>query len=165
MPWCDGRVAMDGGSYLGTVAGVLLIACANLANLSLTRSLGRVRETAVRAALGAGRARLVVAALLEHLWLAIAGGVLGLLVASIGLRLFVQTAPIDLPRVGEVSLDGRVVLFAIGVSLVVGLVVAIIPAWPGRAGSTTRCRRVFLCASIRPKARRGATCLSARRVR
>jgi putative ABC transport system permease protein len=136
-----GRVRQGLVLLLGTIAGVLLIACANLANLSLTRSLGRARETAVRAALGAGRARLVATVLLEHLWLAIAGGALGLLVASTGLSLFVQTAPIDLPRAGEVALDGRVILFAIGVSLVAALVVAIIPAWragTGRVQTTLR---------------------------
>ena len=118
---------------LGAIAGVLLIACANLANLSLTRSLGRARETAVRAALGASRARLVGGALFEHLLLALTGGTLGLLVASAALSLFVRSAPVDLPRVREVTLDGPVLAFAIGISLLAGLVVAIIPAW--RAGS------------------------------
>lgn len=129
-----GRVRQSLLLLLGTVAGVLLIACSNLANLSLTRSLGRARETAVRAALGAGRARLVGAALIEHLLLAVVGGGLGLVIASTGLSLFVRTAPVDLPRVGDVALDGRVMLFALGVSLLAGLVVAIIPAWRAGAG-------------------------------
>ena len=129
-----GRVRQSLLLLLGAVAGVLLIACSNLANLSLTRSLGRARETAVRAALGASRGRLVAGALLEHLLLAIVGGGLGLLVASTALSLFVRTAPVDLPRVGEVALDGQVLVFAVAVSLLAGLVVAIIPAWRAAAG-------------------------------
>jgi predicted permease len=129
-----GRVRQSLLLLLGTIAGVLLIACSNLANLSLTRSLGRARETAVRAALGASRARLVARALLEHVLLAIIGGALGLLVASAALRLFVRTAPVDLPRVSDVTLDGQVFLFAIAVSLVAGLVIALIPAWRAGAG-------------------------------
>jgi predicted permease len=129
-----GRVRQSLLLLLGTVAGVLLIACSNLANLSLTRSLGRARETAVRAALGASRARLIAGALFEHLLLAIVGGALGLLVASTALSLFVRTAPVDLPRVGDVALDARVITFAVAVSLLAGLVVAIIPAWRAGAG-------------------------------
>jgi predicted permease len=136
-----GRVRQSLLLLLGTVAGVLLIACSNLANLSLTRSLGRARETAVRAALGASRARLVAGALFEHLLLAIVGGGLGLLIATAALRLFVRTAPMDLPRVNDVALDGRVMLFALALSLVAGLVVALIPAWRaggGRVQTTLR---------------------------
>jgi predicted permease len=129
-----GRVRQSLLLLLGTVAGVLLIACSNLANLSLTRSLGRARERAVRAALGASRARLVAGVLFEHLLLAIAGGGLGLLIASTALSLFVRTAPVDLPRVGDVALDGRVIIFALAVALLAGLVVAIIPAWRAGAG-------------------------------
>ena len=132
--YITGRVRHSLLLLLGTVAGVLLIACSNLTNLSLTRALGRARETAVRAALGASRARLVAGTLLEHLLLAIIGGGLGLLVAFTALRLFVRTAPVDLPRVGDVTLDAQVLLFASAVSLVAGLGVAIIPAWRAGAG-------------------------------
>ena len=77
----------------------MLIACSNLANLSLTRTFGRLRDAAVRTALGASRERLVRRVVLEQLLLAAAGGALGLLVAWEAIDLFVWTAPIDLPRV------------------------------------------------------------------
>ena len=113
---------------LAAIAAVLLIACSNLANLSLTRTMGRLREMAIRSALGAGRSRLLARAVLEQLSLAIVGGALGVGVAWIALALFVRTAPIDLPRVNEVALDARVVGFAAVVSLIAGLAVAILPA-------------------------------------
>jgi predicted permease len=114
---------------LGAIVGVLLIACSNLANLSLTRAVGRLRDAAIRSALGAGRAQLVIAAVLEQLLLSAAGGALGLGVAWVALRLFVRTAPIDLPRVNDVALDVRVLAFAAAVSMLAGLAVAILPAW------------------------------------
>jgi putative ABC transport system permease protein len=114
---------------LGAIAAVLLIACSNLANLSLTRAVGRLRDAAIRSALGAGRGRLVGRALIEQLLLSSAGGTLGLAVAWAALGLFVRTAPVDLPRVTDVALDGRVLAFAAAVSIVAGLVVAIFPAW------------------------------------
>src|SRR5262245_12482860 len=113
---------------LGAIAAVLLIACANLANLSLSRTLGRLREAAIRSALGASRARLVVRALFEHLALSIAGGLLGLWVAWAALALFVRTAPVELPRVNEVTVDARVLLFAAVLSIVAGMIVAVLPA-------------------------------------
>src|SRR5438874_6344197 len=76
---------------LGAIAAVLLIACSNLANLSLTRAVGRLRDAAIRSALGATRARLVARAVLEQLLLSISGGALGLGVAWAALRLFVRT--------------------------------------------------------------------------
>src|SRR5204862_2348914 len=81
---------------LGAIAGVVLVACANLANLSLTRTLGRMRDAAVRSALGASRAGLVRSTVVEQLVLASVGGALGLLVAREALALFVTTAPVDL---------------------------------------------------------------------
>jgi putative ABC transport system permease protein len=114
---------------LGAIAAVLLIACSNLANLSLTRTIGRLREAAIRAALGASRARLLGRALLEQLLLAIAGGAVGLWVAWAALALFVRTAPLDLPRVHEVALDGRVLVFALLVSVFAGIFTAVVPAW------------------------------------
>jgi predicted permease len=114
---------------LGAIAAVLLIACSNLANLSLTRAVSRSRDTAIRSALGADRSRLVGRAALEQLLLAATGGALGLAVAWAALRVFVRTAPIDLPRVSEVAIDARVVAFAAAVSMLAGAVVAILPAW------------------------------------
>src|SRR5262249_25251907 len=114
---------------LAAIFAVLLIACSNLANLSLTRAVGRARDAAIRAALGAGRSRLVVRAVVEQLVLSVVGGALGLGVARAALRLFVKTAPVDLPRVGEVLLDARVVAFAAGVSTLTGVLVALLPAW------------------------------------
>jgi len=114
---------------LGAIAAVLLIACSNLANLSLTRTTGRMRDAAIRSALGAVRSRLVLRAVMEQLLLSAAGGALGLAVAWAALALFVKTAPVDLPRVNDVALDARVVAFAAGVSTLSGLVVALLPAW------------------------------------
>jgi len=113
----------------GAIGGVVLIACANLANLSLTRALGRMRDAAVRSALGASRGRLVRGVVLEQLLLATTGGALGLLVAREGLRLFVKTAPVDLPRASHVIVDGRVLGFAAVVAIAAGLCVALLPAW------------------------------------
>jgi len=114
---------------LGAIGGVVLVACANLANLSLTRAMGRLRDAAVRSALGASRERLVRGVILEQLLLATVGGALGLLVARVGLNVFVRTAPIDLPRVNDVVIDGRVLAFAAFVAIVSGLCVALLPAW------------------------------------
>lgn len=114
---------------LAAIAAVLLIACSNLANLSLTRTLGGLRDVAIRAALGAARARIVSRILVEQFMLASAGGVLGLGIAWGALVLFVRTAPIDLPRVGDVSLDARVLAFAAMVTIVAGTVVGLLPAW------------------------------------
>ena len=114
---------------LGAIAAVLLIACSNLANLSLTRAVGRLRDAGIRSALGASRARLVGRAILEQLVLSTIGGALGLGVARGALQLFVRTAPIDLPRVADVAIDARVLAFAAAVSIVAGCAVAVLPAW------------------------------------
>jgi predicted permease len=114
---------------VGAIGAVLLIACANLANLSLTRSLARARDAAVRAALGAGWRRLVAHVVVEQLVLAAAGGTLGLAVAQASLGAFVRTAPIDLPRIAEVGLNGRVLAFAALMSIAAGLLVSVLPAW------------------------------------
>jgi predicted permease len=114
---------------LAAILAVLLIACSNLANLSLTRTLGRLREAAIRSALGASRRRLIAKALLEQLVLSAAGGALGIWIAWMALGLFIRTAPIDLPRVHEVSLDARVIAFAAFVAMFAGAFVAIVPAW------------------------------------
>jgi predicted permease len=114
---------------LGAMGALLLIACANLANLTLTRTIGRLRESAVRGALGATRWRLVRGVMVDQVVLAALGGVAGVALAVAALRIFVTTAPISLPRVHEVAIDARVVGFAGALSLFAALSVALLPAW------------------------------------
>ena len=114
---------------LGAIGALLLIACANLANLTLTRTLGRIRDVAVRGALGASNWRLIRAVVVDQIVLAVAGGALGVTLAIVALRVFVSTAPVTLPRVGDVAIDGRVVGFAAGIALLSALMVAMLPAW------------------------------------
>jgi predicted permease len=113
---------------LSAVAGLLLIACVNVANLLLARLAARDREFAVRSALGAGRARLAHMALTESLLLAAAGGSLGLLLAAAMLRAFMQLAPSSIPEIGRASIDLRVFAVAGVLALAAGTVVGIWPA-------------------------------------
>src|SRR5262252_1305313 len=113
---------------LGAVALVLLIACANVANLLLVRGAAREREIAVRAALGAARGRLVRQMLTESIVLATAGGVAGLLIAVLGLRVLLTLAPVDIPRLDQIRVDWQVLVFALGVSLATGVVFGLVPA-------------------------------------
>jgi putative ABC transport system permease protein len=113
---------------LGAVGFVLLIACVNVSNLLLARSTGRAREFAIRAALGAGRRRLVFQSLTESTLLAFVGGALGLLVAAWGTRAALGLLPTALPRADEVRLDGRVLVFTFAISLLTGLLAGLIPA-------------------------------------
>jgi putative ABC transport system permease protein len=118
-------------TLFGAVAVVLLISCANLAGLLVTRASGRSREVAIRTALGASRARLIRQFLTESLLLAAAGGILGIALARTGLRVLLALGPADLPRTSEVTLDNRVLLFAIAVSLTSGLIFGLAPAITG----------------------------------
>jgi predicted permease len=111
----------------GTVGMVLLIACANVANLCLVRAETRQQEFAVRTALGASRGQIARTLLSESIALALAGGVLGVLLARGGIALLVWFAPDGLPRLDEIAIDGPVLLFTLGVSLLAGLLFGLIP--------------------------------------
>jgi len=113
---------------MGTIGVVMLIACANVANLLLVRAEGRQQELAIRAAIGAGWARIVRELLLESVLLGLMGGVLGLGLAYGGLRFLVSLGPANLPRLSEISIDPRVLVFALIVSLLSGLLFGTIPA-------------------------------------
>ena len=132
---------------------VLLIACVNVSNLMLARATGRTREFAIRAALGAGRWRLLRQSLIESTMLALVGGAAGLFIAAWGTTAALKALPTALPRAEEVALDVRVLLFTIGISLLTGIVAGLAPAlktsqWrfndalkeSGRASGTTRAR-------------------------
>jgi putative ABC transport system permease protein len=113
---------------LGAVLFVLLIACANVANLSLTRATARTKEIAVRTALGASRGRIVRGLLTESLLLAFIGGAVGLLIAVWGLDLLWAALPEDFPRLQDVSLDWRVLGFTSVVSMLTGIMCGLAPA-------------------------------------
>jgi len=115
------------------VAGVLLIACANLANLLLARAASRQREIAVRFALGASRWHVMRQFLVEGILLALLGGAVGVLLGGWGLKLFLAASP-EIPRLSEVTLDGTALGFTLAVSLGTGLLFGMVPAWLGSRG-------------------------------
>ncbi len=134
---------------LGAVGFLLLIACANIASLLLARSMARRREMAVRAAIGAGRARMVRQLLTESLVLAALGGGLGVLFGYAGLNALLGVIPPNVPRVQDVSLDARVLIFTTAITILTGMLFGLVPAWQaskvnlvevlkdaGRAGSS-----------------------------
>jgi len=114
---------------LAAVAAVLLIVCANLAGLLLARVPGRMRQAAVRRALGATRIRLVRQLLTESLLISFSGGALGLSIAALGVNWFVQVAPRSIPRLNEVQMDARVLVFAFLATVITGALFGVLPAW------------------------------------
>jgi putative ABC transport system permease protein len=133
------------------VVCVLLVACASIANLFVVRAAGRTREVAVRLAIGAGRSRLVRQWLTESTVLALAGGLAGFFISLWAVPLLVANAPISLPRLGQIEVDGRILLFNIGISLITGLLCGLAPAIGTRRVSLTALRT----SGAAPGARRG----------
>ena len=114
---------------LGAVVFVLLIACVNLANLLLARGEARQRELTIRAALGAGRVRLLRQLLTESLILAVFAGMAGLGLAAVGVRTLSSLVPPGIPRLDEIRVDSGVLLFTVALSFLAGIVFALAPAW------------------------------------
>jgi putative ABC transport system permease protein len=114
---------------LGAVGVVLLIVCVNLANLFLALGERRARDAAVRTALGATRAQLMRQTMVEAFLTALAGGALGVLVAVYGVKLLIHAAPAGIPRLGEVAIDARVLLFGFAVTLATSVLFGLLPAW------------------------------------
>jgi predicted permease len=114
---------------MATIGIVLLIACANVINLVLIRAEGRHQELAIRAALGAGSGRIARELLIEHLALAVMGGAAGLALAYAALPVLLKAAPAGLPRLAEIGIDGAVLAFALGISVLSGLVFGAVPVF------------------------------------
>ena len=127
--WVVGDIEATLWILLGAVGFLLLLACANVANLFLVRAEARHGEVAIRAALGESRGRLVASVLLESLVLGVAGGLAALLLAQGAVRLLVRFGSPELPRFEEISIDAAVLLFGLAVSLAAGLLFGLLPAW------------------------------------
>jgi len=134
---------------LGSVGLVLLIACANVANLLLTRAAAREKEIAIRSALGAGGWRIVRQLLAESLTLALMGGVAGFVIANWTLYVVRSANPGNIPRLEDVTINGAVLAFTFGVSLLTGVLCGVAPAW--------RATRVDLSTSLKSGGRSGQT--------
>jgi predicted permease len=148
---------------LGAVSFVLLIACANVANLLLARSTGRAREFAIRSALGASHRRVIRQLLTESVMLGIAGGAIGLLLAKWGTGVVLASLPESLPRTEEIGIDGHVLAYTLGVSILTGVVFGLVPALKtmrrdmhdtlkeggrGSSGARHRTQSVFVAAEM-----------------
>ena len=118
-------------ALMAAVVFVLLIACANVANLTLARGYARAREVAVRGALGAGRRRIAAQLLTENVVIALVGGGVGVGIASLGVKLLRKLAPANLPRLDEISVDSRALTFGLLASLVTAIVFGLLPALQG----------------------------------
>ena len=112
----------------GAVGFVLLIACANVANLLLARASARRGELAIRTALGATRLQLMRQMLIESIFLSLGGGLLGLILGAVTIRIFVNTVGASIPRVENVEIDLRVLVFTMGIALLTGIIFGVIPA-------------------------------------
>jgi putative ABC transport system permease protein len=144
VPLLEDAVGDERRSYVmlfGAVGAVLLIACANIANLLLTRSAARRREIAARLALGAGRASVVGQLVMESLIVALLGGVVGVALAYWALRAVVVLGADLVPRVADIGLDPVTLAFSLGVTLLAGLAIGLVPAWQAtRVNGYPRCR-------------------------
>ena len=147
----------------GTVGIVLLIACANVANLFLVRAEGRQQELAIHAALGAGSRRIAWELLSESLSLAVLGGAAGLALAYVGVRTLVATAPAGLPRLENISVDTAVVLFTLAISILAGVLFGLLPvlkfATPRLASFLNQGGRLGTASRQRHRARNGLVVL------
>jgi len=128
-------------SLMGAVAFVLLIACANVANLLIVRAAARSRELAVRAAIGAGRGRLIRQMLVESLVIAGLGTAAGLFLARAGIRVLMAMAPADLPRLDAVAMDPRVLLFAVAAGIATTVLCGLVPALRASRADVTEALR------------------------
>ncbi|HLJ49540.1 MAG TPA: ABC transporter permease [Bryobacteraceae bacterium] len=129
LEWVVGDVRYTLLILLGSVAFVLLIACANVANLLLSRAVARQKEIALRIALGAGQTRILRQLLTESVLLSLAGGAAGIVLAMAGLRWVQVAGPKSVPRVQDIAIDGRVLLFTFLLSLLSGVLFGLTPAW------------------------------------
>lgn len=128
-------------ALLGAVGFILLIACVNVANLLLVRNEGRRKELAIRTALGASHGRILRQTITESMVFAICGALLGSLLAWFGTRGLIALAPADLPRVEEIGVDGRVVLFTIAITVATGLIFGSAPSMRGLRGDSAETLR------------------------